>query len=76
MKKWNFTLGVDVSKLKLDIHCSELNIHIQVLNGTQGFRIFKSWCKEYEIDLKSGFVAMEYTGGFVYKFIQYCESKK
>ena len=76
MKKWNFTLGVDVSKLTLDIHCRELNIHIQILNGSQGFKLFQSWCKEYKIDLRSSFVAMEYTGGYEYKFIQYCESKK
>ena len=76
MKKWNFTLGVDVSKLTLDIHCRELNVHIQVLNGTQGFRLFENWCKESKIDLRSSFVAMEYTGGYEYKFIQYCESKK
>src|SRR6187549_564572 len=75
MKKWNFTLGVDVSKLTLDIHCRELNIHIQVLNGSEGFRQFYSWCKEYKIDLKYSFVAMEYTGGYEYKFIQYCEAK-
>jgi transposase len=76
MKNWKFTLGVDVSKLTLDIHCRELNIHIQVFNGSQGFKLFQSWCKDYRIDLKSCFVAMEYTGGYEYKFIQYCESKK
>jgi hypothetical protein len=26
MKKWNFILGVDVSKLTLDVHCAELNM--------------------------------------------------
>lgn len=75
MKKWDFTLGVDVSKLTLDIHCKELNIHIKITNGSEGFRIFQRWCKESSIDLRSSFVAMEYTGGYEYKFMQFCESK-
>ena len=36
MKKWKFILGVDVSKLTLDVHCLELNLHIlwsNVLNS-------------------------------------------
>ena len=51
MKKWEFILGVDVSKLTLDIHCGELNEHIQIANGTEGFKIFKKWVKEFKIDL-------------------------
>jgi len=76
MKKWEFTLGVDVSKLTLDVHCKELNIHIQIANGSQGFKMFQKWCKEVNIDLRSSFVVMEYTGGYEYKFLQFCESKK
>ena len=76
MKKWDFTLGVDVSKLTLDIHCKELNIHVKILNGSEGFRLFLRWCKESSIDLRSSFVAMEYTGGYEYKFIQFCEAKQ
>jgi len=76
MKKWDFTLGVDVSKLTLDIHCKELNIHIQIANGSQGFKVFQSWCKEFKIGLRSSFVVLEYTGGYEYKFLQFCESKR
>jgi transposase len=76
MKKWDFTLGIDVSKLTLDIHCKELNIHIQIANGSQGFKLFQSWCKEAKINLRSSFVVLEYTGGYEYKFLQFCEAKK
>jgi transposase len=76
MKKWEFTLGVDVSKLTLDIHCKELNIHVQIANGSLGFKMFKKWCKEAKIDLRSSFIVMEYTGGYEYKFLQFCEAKK
>ena len=76
MKKWDFMLGVDVSKLTLDIHCWELNIHIQIANGSHGFKLFQSWCKQSKIDLKSSLIAMEHTGGYEYKLMQFCESKK
>lgn len=75
MKKWQFTLGVDVSKLTLDIHCLELNVHIQIVNGTNGFRLFQKWAKETGIDLKQCIIAMEYTGGYEFKLMQYCEAK-
>ena len=58
MKKWQFTLGADVSKLIIDISCSEFNEHIKILNGTQGFSLFKKWCKQLAIDLKNSFLAV------------------
>lgn len=75
MKKWKFILGVDVSKSTLDIHCSELNAHIQIANGSEGFKVFRSWCKGLGIELDHSLVAMEYTGGYEYKLLQFCESK-
>jgi len=75
MKKWEFTLGVDVSKNTLDISCSELNEHIKIKNGTEGFTVFLKWCKHFKIDLKQSFLVMEFTGGYEYKLIQFCESR-
>lgn len=74
MKKWKFTLGVDVSKLTLDISCSELNEHIRIKNGTEGFRQFLKWCSLLQIDLKDCFLVLEYTGGYEYKLLQFCEA--
>jgi transposase len=74
MKKWYFILGVDVSKLTLDIHCAELNTHIKIANSAEGFKVFKKWVKELGIDLKKSIMVMEYTGGYEYKLIQFCES--
>ena len=62
MKNWDFTLGVDVSKNTLDISCSELNEHIKITNGTEGFVLFLKWCRSFKIDLKKSFLVMEYTG--------------
>lgn len=75
MKKWNYTLGIDVSKNTLDIHCSEINQHIQIQNGSEGFKLWLKWCKEHKIALEQSFIVMEHTGGYEYKLIQFCESK-
>src|ERR1700712_918672 len=74
MKKWNVILGVDVSKLTLDICWAEQNQHIKIENCSQGFSVFKKWCKTLGIDLKETLMIMEFTGGYEYRFIQFCES--
>jgi transposase len=74
MKNWNVILGVDVSKLTLDISCSERNVYLKIGNCSKGFRDFKKWCKTNDMDLKETLVVMEYTGGYEYRFIQFCES--
>lgn len=76
MKKWNFILGVDVSKLTLDVHSAEMNIHLKISNSTEGFKLLLKWCKEHGIDLKLSLVTMEYTGGYEYKLVQFCQSKQ
>ena len=74
MKKWKFTLGVDVSKHTLDVSCSELTEHIQIKNGSEGFIQFLKWCRRLNIDLKESFLVLEYTGGYEYKLLQFCEA--
>jgi len=74
MKSWNVILGVDVSKLTLDICWAEHNLHIRIDNCTKGFTVFKKWCTSNQIDLKETLVVMEYTGGYEYRFLQFCES--
>lgn len=74
MKNWDFTLGVDVSKNTLDVCCAEIKEHIQIKNGSEGFLEFKKWCRHFDIKLQSSFLVMEYTGGYEYKLMQFCES--
>jgi transposase len=74
MESWNVILGVDVSKLTLDICWAERNLDIKIDNCAKGFTAFKKWCKTNEIDLKETLVVMEYTGGYEYRFMQFCES--
>lgn len=74
MGNWNVILGVDVSKLTLDISCAERRLHIKIDNQSKGFAIFKKWCKTNAIELKETLVVMEFTGGYEYRFIQFLES--
>ena len=73
MKKWEYTIGVDVSKNTLDLQCAEINEHIQINNGVEGFKQFLKWCKTHRIDLTKAMMVMEYTGGYEYKLIVFCE---
>jgi len=76
MEKFAFYIGVDVSRNTLDVHCAELNKHITIPNRTEGFRMFHCLCRENGIDLKNAFVALEYTGGYEYRFIQHLHDKQ
>jgi len=75
MKSWNVILGVDVSKLTLDICCAERKLYLKIDNQTKGFQRLKKWSKENDIDLKHTLVVLEHTGGYEYRFIQFCESQ-
>ena len=74
MKSFNVILGVDISKLTLDICCAERNLHIKIENCSKGFCVLKKWCKANKIDLKETLMVMEFTGGYEYRFLQFCES--
>jgi hypothetical protein len=39
MQKKEFTLGVDVSKKTLDIHCAELGVHLKSCRFLIGFTL-------------------------------------
>jgi transposase len=74
MKKWNVILGLDVSKLTLDISSYELGLHIKIDNCSAGFKVFRKWCKTHNVNLGETLIVMEYTGGYEYRFIQFCEA--
>lgn len=75
MKKQDFILGVDVSKNTLDISCLKIREHLRIQNGTEGFKELVKWCKRFKIDLARSVMVMEFTGGYEYKLIQYCQAK-
>lgn len=75
MKDWNVILGVDVSKKTLDVCCAERKLPLRIDNNSEGFSKFKKWCKDNGIDLRETFIVLEYTGGYEYRFIQFCDSQ-
>jgi transposase len=75
MERWNVVLGVDVSKKTIDICWAEHKLFIQISNNSEGFSKFKKWCKGNKINLEQTFIVLEYTGGYEYRFIQFCESQ-
>lgn len=74
MKTWNVILGVDVSKLSLDICCAARKLHIKIDNCSKGFAELKKWCRLNRIQLKEVLVVLEFTGGYEYRFLQFCQS--
>lgn len=74
MKSWNVIFGVDVSKLTLDICCAERSLHVKIDNGSKGFAVFRKWCKAHGISIADSLMVMEFTGGYEYRFLQFCES--
>ncbi|WP_257670894.1 transposase [Parapedobacter tibetensis] len=75
MENYSVILGVDVSKLTLDISSAERRLHLKIPNDGKGFASFVKWCRLSGIDLETAFVVLEHTGGYEYRFLQFCESK-
>jgi transposase len=75
MQKPQFTIGIDVSKNTLDVYCSEIKQHRRISNDTAGFKAFLNFCRSEGIDLRQTFIVLEYTGGYEYKLLQFCEAK-
>lgn len=75
MKK-HYIIGVDVSKLKLDLHCYGQSQSLLVSNDSKGFKELLKWIrKSISKDVSSIMVVMEYTGIYTYgleRFLQNC----
>ena len=66
MKK-SYIIGVDVSKLKLDVHCYGQSESFTVSNDNKGFNGFLKWIKrKVTKEFKGVMVVMEYTGIYTY----------
>lgn len=76
MQKWEFIIGVDVSKLTLDLYFKEGKAHLKITNDPAGFKELLKWCQSLKIDLTHAIFAMEHTGGYEYRLIQFLTSKQ
>ena len=71
MKK-SYIIGVDVSKLKLDLHCYGHFQSLVISNDSKGYKVFLKWVKkEVSKDIGSVMLVMEYTGIYTYGLEQF-----
>lgn len=64
MKKVSETIGIDISKLTLDVFVKNLNIHKQFSNDKRGFNQLISWLKKLNINLNQSLFCFEHTGWY------------
>jgi transposase len=76
MQKKEFFIGVDVSKLTLDVSVHGTKNHIRIANSSEGFKQLMAWLKSLNIVLCNCWFVMEYTGGYEYRLVQFCQSKQ
>src|ERR1044071_5205608 len=77
MKKKNFIIGVDVSKLTLDVHCYGKTECMLVENNLKGYRNFLRWMKkQISKDLDNVMMVMEYTGVYTYGLEKFLHEQK
>ena len=76
MQGKTFFVGVDVSKNTLDFAVYGGKDHIRVSNNSDGFKHLVAFLKSLGIALADCWFVLEYTGGYEYRFLQFCVTKK
>lgn len=64
MKKVTQTIGIDVSKLTLDVFIKTTNVHKQISNDAKGFKELISWLSKQKINLEATLFCFEHTGWY------------
>lgn len=75
MQRKEIFVGVDVSKETLDVAVGGTKNHIRIANSSQGFKQLKAWLKSLEIAVDDCWFVLEYTGGYEYRLVQFCQAK-
>jgi transposase len=76
MQRKEIFIGVDVSKETLDVAVYGTKHHIRITNNSEGFKQLQAWLKSMQIALSECWFVLEYTGGYEYRLVQFCQSKK
>ena len=76
MQRKEFFIGVDVSKLTLDVAVHGTKNHIRIHNSSEGFKQLPAWLKSLNIELSDCWFVLEYTGGYEFRLVQFCQSKQ
>lgn len=76
MQKKEIFIGVDVSKLTLDVSVHGSKNHLRISNNSEGFKKLLSWFRSLKITLEECWFVLEYTGGYEYRLVQFCVAKQ
>ena len=76
MQKKEIFIGVDVSKLTLDVAVHGSKEHIRISNNSEGFKQLVVWFRSLKIALDDCWFVLEYTGGYEYRLVQFCAAKQ
>lgn len=76
MQRKEFFIGVDVSKLTLDVAVYGTKNHIRIANSSEGFKQLLAWLKSLNIELSDCWFVLEYTGGYEFRLVQFCQSRQ
>lgn len=75
MQSKEFFIGIDVSKLTLDVSVNGTKNHIRIQNNSEGFKQLQSWLKSLKIVAGDCWFVFEYTGGYEYRLVQFLQTK-
>lgn len=64
MKNLTQTIGIDVSKLTLDIYVRTTSVHKQFSNDNKGFKQLISWLSKQKVNLDQTLYCFEHTGWY------------
>ena len=64
MKNVEESVGIDVSKLTIDVHLFKKNKHHQFVNKNNGFKDMLNWIKKEGLELKQVLFCFEHTGWY------------
>jgi transposase len=75
MQSKEFFIGIDVSKLTLDVSVNGTKNHVRITNSSEGFKQLGSWLKSLNIGVSDSWFVFEYTGGYEYRLVQFLQAK-
>lgn len=63
-------------KKTLDIFIKSLDVYLQISNDAEGFKKLLAVLKANKLKVEDCFFVLEYTGGYAYRLVQFCQCKK
>src|SRR5262245_49778565 len=76
MEQRKTIIGIDVSKKTLDVFIKDVEMYLKISNDSEGFKKLLSVLKASRLKLEDCFIVLEYTGGYEYRLVQFCQSKQ